>query len=108
MNNISEFPEKWVILEINNENNKFHKVYATWQDRWRINSGITTVTEDENYYYFNGISGSCYKCHKNSYGLASSFGSNILDKILKNYKDNITLLDNNFNWVNFFQENNNL
>ena len=73
MRNISETPERWVILKINGPEPYF-RVFAGWRggytsgDSWRMNSGIVGVEEDEDYYYFIGHSGSCYKCHKNGYG----------------------------------------
>ena len=77
-NRVSETPEQWVIIRIPTEDNidvPYYKVFAGWRggyldgDRWRLNSGITRVEEDDEYYYFYGYSGSCYKCHKNAYGL---------------------------------------
>ena len=51
--NISEIPDKWVVIKIlDNE----HKIFASWAggyldgDRWKLNSGITKVEEDDKYY----------------------------------------------------------
>ena len=30
-------------------------------DSWRLNSGVVSAKKDDNYYYFRGESGSCYK-----------------------------------------------
>ena len=90
-------PNKWVILELP-DNTK--RVFASWtggyldSDSWRLNSGITKFTEDDEYYYFHGHSGSCYKCDKELYGIAGVYNraelSNILEytesKIMK-YED---------------------
>ena len=93
-----ETPEQWVILKIPTEDNidvPYYKVFAGWRggylggDRWRLNSGITRVEEDDDYYYFYGYSGSCYKCHKNAYGLKderyyfSSYIQGVLENILE-------------------------
>jgi len=91
-NQISETPERWIILRIPTEDNidvPYYKVFAEWRggylggDRWKINSGISEVEEDKYYYYFYGYSGSCYKCHKNSYGLRSLYVSGILANIIE-------------------------
>ena len=63
--NISEVPDRWVIFKLPNN---YYKVFGTWAggyldgDRWKLNSGISKVEQDENFYYFIGFSGSCYKC----------------------------------------------
>lgn len=70
-----ETPDKWVIVKIEKEGEEtIYKVLASWYggylgaDSWRLNSGIAEVKEDDNFYYFYGYSGSCYRCHKNTYG----------------------------------------
>lgn len=97
--NISETPEKWVVIKIDNTLDKpFYKVFATWAggyldgDRWQLNSGIKSVEEDENYYYFTGYSGSCYKCYKKAYGVATSYGQGILNDMVENsYKVKVAM-----------------
>ena len=37
-----------------------------------MNSGITRAEKEGDYFLFYGSSGSCYKCHKNSYMLRSN------------------------------------
>lgn len=96
--NPSESPDQWVI--VNNNDGKggapLYKVFGSWVggyldgDRWKINSGITKVEEQGNYYYFFGYSGSCYKCHKKMYGTGTYYTSGIL----QNFIDTIEKLDN--------------
>ena len=92
---ISDIPEKWVLLKLQDG---YYKVFGTWSgeysksDRWRLNSGIKDVEEDDNFYYFIGFSGSCYKCHKKSYGTASSYGLNILTEILTKNEGKVHLV----------------
>ena len=70
-------PDNWVILKLKagKLDSGLYKVLAGWSggyldgDTWKLNSGITEVKEDENYYYFYGYSGSCYRCNKQSYTL---------------------------------------
>ena len=70
MKNISETPDKWVIIKIGSGSESNFKVFGSWAggyldgDRWRLNSGITKIEEDQDNYYFYGWSGSCYQCHK--------------------------------------------
>jgi|TARA_Y100000034_G_scaffold113340_1_gene148252 endonuclease YncB( thermonuclease family) len=64
-------PDNWVIFRVNDDD-PYYKILAGWSggyldgDSWRVNSGIARVTEDDDYCYFHGYSGSTYKCHKNS------------------------------------------
>ena len=88
--NISEIPDKWVVVKIdNNTDTLFYKVFATWSggylntDRWKLNSGIKSMESDDDYYYFIGHSGSCYKCNKKAYGITTSYGLGILNKIIE-------------------------
>ena len=89
LNLISEEPERWVIVEVDNGDESFHRVYGSWAggytdgDRWKLNSGITKVEEDETHYYFYGYSGSCYKCHKKGYGVATSYCRGVLNNLVE-------------------------
>jgi hypothetical protein len=85
-------PDRWVVLELPNG---YYKVFATWvDDRWRLNSGIKTVEQDEEFYYFIGFSGSRYKCHKKGYGVATSYGLDLLNEIIQQGKGQIELMEN--------------
>ena len=100
MENATETPNSWVIVKIQNDKETFYKVFASWYggylsgDAWKINSGITKVEEDEDYYYFNGYSGSVYKCYKEAYGIRSSFVVSVLDDIIEKSEGQMTLLEN--------------
>ena len=74
-------PDSWIVMKItlfNEGDDVIYKVLGGWTggyldgDSWRINSGITRVDNDDNYYYFYGHTGSCYKCHKQQEGLRAS------------------------------------
>lgn len=99
--NISEAPERWVIVRLLNE---YYKVFGTWAggyldgDRWKLNSGISKVEQDENFYYFIGFSGSCYKCHKKGYGTATSYGLSVLNKIIEQGNGQIELMEDVDDW----------
>jgi hypothetical protein len=99
----SETPERWVILKLPNN---FYKVFGTWAggyldgDRWKLNSGIQKVEQDDDYYYFTGFTGSCYKCHKKGYGVATSYGLGVLNKIIERGSGQIELMEDICDWSN--------
>ena len=84
-------PDRWLIIKINGKN-PHYRVFASWyggylgSDSWRMNSGITKVSEDGDYYVFEGSSGSQYFCHKNSHGI-SGYGSGVLNQYIEKYPD---------------------
>ena len=71
-------PDKWLLIKIGGTD-PHYRVFSSWSgsyvngDSWRMNSGITRVEEDGDYYKFFGSSGSCYRCHKEMYG-ATAYG----------------------------------
>lgn len=103
--NITETPENWVILKIEG-NETYYRVFGGWRggylygDRWKMNSGIVNIEQDKDYYYFEGHSGSCYKCHKNSYDEFSSYVKGVLDNIIEKSPINIEILDKETDFIN--------
>lgn len=101
-----ETPERWVIIKLPNDN---YKVFGTWaggyldRDIWKLNSGISKVEQDENFYYFIGFSGSCYKCHKKGYGIATSYLLGVLNKIIERGNGHIKLMEDADDWANVTQ-----
>lgn len=99
-----ETPDKWLVIKVKDA----YKVFATYlggydgSDSWRLNSGIKSVTEEDNYYIFNGYSGSQYKCHKKSYGTVLYTQSVLDDMIEKAKKLNveITILPKETDFIN--------
>ena len=68
-------PDRWILIKIiTPENEVLYKVLAGWfggylgSDSWKINSGITSVEENDNSYEYTGYTGSVYVCRKSSYG----------------------------------------
>ena len=112
--NISESPHAWVIIKMTSLKddpavNTYYKVFASWaggyldSDRWKMNSGISRVEKDDEFYYFYGISGSCYACHKEAYGVRTSYSQSVLDNVLSNaYKVDIKaeVLPKETDWIN--------
>lgn len=80
-------PEEWLLVKIDGPI-PHYRVFGSWRggylsgDSWRMNSGVTSVEEDGNYYLFHGESGSVYKCHKKAYGIKSPHNNSVL----ANYK----------------------
>lgn len=105
--NISETPERWVILKLPNS---CYKVFGTWSggyldgDRWKLNSGIEKAEQNDDYYYFIGFSKSCYKCHKKRYGIATSYGLGVLNKIIEQGDGQIELMEDSANWLDKIEE----
>lgn len=101
-------PDKWVVVKI--EGKEFpltYKVFACWYggylngDSWKMNSGITKVTKEEDFYLFEGYSGSVYKCHEKTYG-SNSYGVSILLNIIKKSDEvgvYIDVLPEDTNWL---------
>ena len=81
--NVDYIPHNWVLLKITGDT-PHYRIFASWRgsytsgDSWRMNSGITSVEEDEFYYYFFGHSGSIYKCHKKCYGNLGPYAESVL------------------------------
>jgi hypothetical protein len=82
-------PDRWIVVNFVNNGERFNKVLVEWKggyadgDYWRMNSGITAVEEEGNYYNFHGATGSIYRCAKHRYGvtgLAADVLRNLLDK----------------------------
>ena len=100
---MSEYkPDNWVVLKVKEKENTapLYKILAGWgSDNWRINSGIINGIEDGDYYEFYGESGSCYRCHKKSYGLRMNT-QGVYKKlwIQQEFDDQITLMPEDTNW----------
>lgn len=86
--NSNIIPDQWLLVQITTDEGLLTKVFASWHGgylhgaSWRMNSGITRVTEDPDYYYFYGHSGSCYQCHKSRYGV-NLYATSILSQLEK-------------------------
>lgn len=75
------YPDRFVILKLNDENEEIYKVFGSWMggyltgDNWRMNSGIEKiVTEDESIHFY-GYSGSVYSVDRDSYGVTTWSGA---------------------------------
>jgi hypothetical protein len=82
---MSEYrPDRWVIIKIVTDKECLYKVFASWSDSWKINSGITHARLVDNTWEFAGYSGSIYSCFVGTYGTTAYGGS-----VLKGFVDEI-------------------
>lgn len=69
-------PDHWVMLKFVHKGKPIYKILAGWSGSylygasWKLNSGVTEVTETDTHYSFTGSSGSVYHCHKKCYGFS--------------------------------------
>ena len=97
-------PDRWLVVKIQKSEETIYKLFGSWGggytygESWRMNSGITSITEDERYYYFHGNSGSCYQCNKEMYG-STSYGWSIIKQMEERVKDiTLTVMEEQTNW----------
>ena len=99
-------PDKWLMVKLTNKDDKSHyRIFACWYggyldgDSWKMNSGVTKITEDEKEYHFEGSSGSVYHCNKSMYGV-SGYGAGVLGNLIEKSKDTVAIeilpLETNF------------
>lgn len=96
-------PDNWVVLFINGKT-PHYRVLAGWSggyttgDSWRMNSGITSVSETDTSYLFKGSSGSIYNCRKSAYGLRMN-NSHVVSQYEKEYPGIVTVMPEDTNWL---------
>jgi len=93
-------PDNWVVIKYPNH----YRILAGWSggythgSSWRINSGVAEVVYEEPYYYFRGVSGSCYACHKSAYGLRPN-NAYVWIQLKELQGDKVSIVDENTNWL---------
>ena len=97
-------PDNRVVIKMDGDE-PHYRVLAGWSggyttgDHWRVNSGITKVTEDNMYYYFSGSSGSTYWCGKKSYMLRMN-NVRIWDQLQRLHGDKVKMMPEDTDWMN--------
>jgi hypothetical protein len=75
-------PDKWMLVRITGTDPHW-RIFASWyggyldSDSWRLNSGVTSVEDKDEWYDFHGHSGSLYRCSKTGYGV-TTYGMSVL------------------------------
>jgi hypothetical protein len=106
---MSEYnPDKWVVVKITGKDTPpVYKVFACWYggyldgDSWKLNSGITRVTETGDYFFFDGSSGSVYSCLKGCYG-TNMYGQGVLNNLIDRIEKadgKVEILPEETNWM---------
>jgi hypothetical protein len=98
------YPDNWVIIKLKGDD-PHYRVLAGWSgsylngSSWRMNSGITKVTEDNSSYHFFGSSGSTYHCGKESYGLRMN-NAYVWNQLQELHGDKVELMSEDTDWMN--------
>lgn len=96
-------PDNWVIIKFKGDD-PHYRVLAGWSggyttgDSWRMNSGITKAEFDGDYWYFDGSSGSRYKCYLDSYYLRMN-NAHIWSQLQKLHGDLVELMPDGTDWL---------
>lgn len=96
-------PNNWVILKFTGGVDHY-RVLAGWHGAylygsgWRLNSGITHVEKEGDYFLFHGHSGSLYECHKDLYGLRMNIAG-VYKAIKEHHSDNVEVLPSTTDWL---------
>jgi len=101
-------PDKWLVVKITGKDTPpIYKVFACWyggylgSDSWKLNSGITAVTKKDDYFFFDGFSGSVYSCRKGSYG-TNLYGQGVLNNLIDKVEragGTVKILSEETNWL---------
>ena len=102
---MSEYtPDNWIIIKVNGDD-PHYRILAGWSggyttgDSWRMNSGITRVEQDKEYFHFYGSSGSVYHCHKEAYELRMN-NLHVWRSLQEKYAEKVELIREQKDWMN--------
>lgn len=106
-------PDHWVMVKLTHKGKPIYKILAGWGGSylygasWKLNSGVTEVTEDDTHYSFKGSSGSVYHCHKKAYGFSgytAQVYNNFVDDLVGNDETSIEALDDDTDFMSIAYE----
>ena len=92
-------PDSWVIVKIKGSDATYYKILAGWSggyldgDSWKLNSGITKVDDEGDYYIIHGVSSSIYTCYKQSEGLRISIAGVYNQMVEQRGEDKVSIVD---------------
>ena len=96
--------DNWVVIKMKGDDPHYRLLVGTSGgyldgDSWRMNSGITKVEEDKEFYYFSGSSGSVYRCPQGAYGLRMSTAG-IYNQLIEKqeFGDQIQMMPEDTDW----------
>lgn len=75
------FPDRWMIIEMSDGKNKFHKVFSgnyggyTGSDDWKLSSAITSIIPNKDSFTVHCQSGSIYELYRDRYGMSNYMSS---------------------------------
>ena len=98
----SRTPDNWVIIHLKGED-PHYRVLGGWSggytqgDSWRLNSGISSVKKNENFFVFFGASGSSYVCHEDTYGLRMN-NAHIWSQLQEIHGDKVEIMPEDTDW----------
>lgn len=93
---MSEYsPDGWVVLEINDENETYYKIFGSWMggftdgDSWRLSSGseLSLLEVREKLYSWPQSSGSIYTLTKSGQGQLTFYNRGVLESILQKFSE---------------------
>ena len=96
-------PDNWVVVKIKGDD-PHYRVLAGWSggylsgDSWRMNSGVTECKQDGERLEFYGSTGSCYSCHKETYGLRMN-NAGIWKQLQDLHGDKVELMSEDTDWT---------
>lgn len=83
-------PDSWKVLKCTKDDKVvWYKVYAGWRgsfvngDYWKLNSGITKVTKEDDAILFHGQSGSIYECYLRNENIDGEWLNNVKTDIIE-------------------------
>tara|TARA_R110000772_G_scaffold66361_2_gene147922 strand:- start:15531 stop:15890 length:360 start_codon:yes stop_codon:yes gene_type:complete len=85
-------PHFWLPVKITSKHGTVFKIFGVWRggyldgDSWRLNSGIKSIEEDDEYFYVEGYSGSLYKCYKDNQS-TTGYGAAVLEDLTRRLKE---------------------
>lgn len=94
MRHFDYYAPYWVILQITSPDAPtYYKLFCSniKESKWRMNSGITKIELEEDYFYIHGYSGSIYKCPANileSYRVVTMEANRVYQKLVNNIETN--------------------